>query len=322
VTYHPTWDEMPTERRGLILDRLRDAGVRWLRVDVSWKEFQPWGPGTFDDDAVAAFDARMAEISSRGFEVLLMFYWAPAWSTGTTLMNGRPSDPAAFGAAAAWVVQRWGAHIDALEVWNEPDTARFWAAGGNRIGDFAALLTQTSQAVRTVAPDLPLIGGGTSRVDEGWWRRLLAEPGVADSIDAIGVHPYTVPSDLDPLTADNGTPWRVRHIRAMAGLARSYDLPVWITEFGWSSAGNGPRPKSYERGVDEDTQAQYLTSALEVFGRFPWIDAAFWYTDVDHSTPNPHQNGFGLLRQDGSPKPAYEAMRCAASGRCAETVTR
>ena len=323
VTYHPTWDQMSADKRELVLDRLQAAGVQWLRVDVSWQEFQPWNPVTRDEAAVAAFDERMTEIGSRGFKVLLMFYWAPAWATGTTQMNGRPSDPEAFGEAAAWAVTRWGADIHALEIWNEPDTQRFWETQPERtrVSDFGRLLVATSRAVREVAPELPLIAGGTSRVDVAWWKELLARPRVAESVDAIGVHPYTVPSDLSPRAPDNGKPWRVRHLRVLADVSRRYDLPVWITEYGWSTSRDDPDTVAYRRGVDERTQARYLTQGLEQFGRKPWIDAAFWYTDIDHTTGDPHQDGFGLLRVDGSPKLSYYAMQCAVSGVCGPSVS-
>jgi beta-xylosidase len=92
-------------------------------------------------------------------------------------------------------------------------------------------------------------------------------------------------------------------------------MPIWITEFGWST-GQTSQPADYERAVSESQQATYLTQALEEFARFPQVRAAFWYTDVDHATPDPHQNGFGLMRTDGSRKPSYYAMKCAASGVC------
>jgi hypothetical protein len=319
VTYHPTWAEMTDTRRGQVLDQLVEAGVSWLRVDVSWKEFQPDGSSAFDDDAIAAFDTRLDEIGDRGFKILLMFYWAPVWATGSEAMSGRPS-ASAFARATGWVVDTWGEQLSALEIWNEPDTARFWdpQPERTRVTDFTDMVIQASRAAKSVQPELPVIVGGTSRIDTQWWAQVLSLPDLAASVDAIAVHPYTVPSDLSPRAPDTGKPWRVRHLRSLVELldqANLSTMPIWITEFGWST-GQTSQPADYERAVSESQQATYLTQALEEFARFPQVRAAFWYTDVDHATPDPHQNGFGLMRTDGSRKPSYYAMKCAASGVC------
>ncbi len=219
VTYHPTWSEMTDARRAHVLDQLVQAGVTWLRVDVSWKEFQPDSSADFDDDAIAAFDKRLAEIGSRGFKILLMFYWAPVWASGSEAMNGRPSAPA-FAQATGWLVDRWGEQLSALEVWNEPDTERFWdpRPERTRVTDFTDMVIQASRAAKSVRPDLPVIVGGTSRIDTQWWAQVLSSPDLAASVDAIAVHPYTVPSDLSPRAPDTGKPWRVKYLRSLVEL--------------------------------------------------------------------------------------------------------
>lgn len=165
---------------------------------------QPRGPDLFDESVVAAFDLRLAEIATRRFKVLLMFYWGPAWATGTDAMNGRRRDPRKFANAAAWAVARWGEEIDALEAGNEPDTDRFWRSRPTRtaVPDFAELVLATSAAVHAIDPDLPLVAGGTSRIDVGWWRRLLGTEGMPDALDAVGVHPLH--RTVGPGTASSG----------------------------------------------------------------------------------------------------------------------
>ena len=84
-------------------------------------------------------------------------------------------------------------------------------------------------------------------------------------------------------------------------LARRYGNPsprIWLTELGWSST-----------AIGEQRQAEYLRRALErgcvewrgqiqalvVYGWFPDQRTSWW-------------DGYGLLRQDSVPKPAWAAL--------------
>jgi hypothetical protein len=83
--------------------------------------------------------------------------------------------------------------------------------------------------------------------------------------------------------------------------------PIWLTEFGWTTAQTGPR-----RGVDEETQARYLRDAVrQIDARYPYVTHAFWFCLRDRDDDNPYENNFGLLEVDGSPKPAFAALQQA-----------
>jgi hypothetical protein len=85
------------------------------------------------------------------------------------------------------------------------------------------------------------------------------------------------------------------------------DKPVWLTEFGWSTALTGRRI-----GVNEPTQARYLEQAVsQIRVKYPYVTHAFWYCMRDRDDWTPYENDFGLLRVDDSAKPAFAALQRA-----------
>jgi hypothetical protein len=62
--------------------------------------------------------------------------------------------------------------------------------------------------------------------------------------------------------------------------------------------------------VDEALQAQLVTDSVALAKSSSTIVALFWYSYRDlGTTTSTVQNFFGLRRHDGSPKPAYGALR-------------
>lgn len=328
VNYHPLWDGMDPTVRADVLDAVKESGVGWVRMDIGWHNIQPTGPRQYDMAVVADIDEMIREARARDLQVALLFYWAPVWASGTPEKNGRPRDPQQYAAAASWVAARYDGHlgddlrVDALELWNEPDLNRFWAQepAQTRISDFATLIRVAGAAVRQANPDMTVVTGGLSALDVNWLRQFYAaDPGVGTSYQAIGLHAYPSPSDQPPEHFDVSHPqYSVLTVGRMADVMTAQDDPatVWVTEFGWSSHPNIPLvTQAWERGVSEDLQAAYLLSALKVLGSLPRVQAAFWYTSWSQLGEE-HMDGFSLLDSSFAPKPAYFALKCAATGEC------
>jgi hypothetical protein len=67
--------------------------------------------------------------------------------------------------------------------------------------------------------------------------------------------------------------------------------------------------------VTEGLQAKMVTDGIEDARSLPWVGAFFWYSYQDTGTDSSTvENFFGLLRADGSRKPAYYAMQNATGG--------
>ena len=95
---------------------------------------------------------------------------------------------------------------------------------------------------------------------------------------------------------------------------------VWLTEFGWDSCWDGaaalPVPNGYEycQLNDEDEQARYIVDAFKWANtQWPWTGVLFlWnlnYQAIPGVATTDEKYGWGLLRPDFSPRPAYDAVK-------------
>ena len=86
--------------------------------------------------------------------------------------------------------------------------------------------------------------------------------------------------------------------------------PIWFTEFGWSSHVNTGSEANWEIGVSEETQGDYLRRSFQmVKADYPYVEAMFWYNEVNTTNSTVQNDNYGLMYADGSPKPAYSAYQ-------------
>ena len=189
--------------------------------------------------------------------------------------------------------------IEAAMLWNEPNNKSHW----DPVIDpdwaiFAQMVKLTADAIHAVNPRVTRMVGGMSPIDPGFLDKLERH-GALQRMDAVAIHGF--PLDWNLWQMDDW-PAKVDEIRVVT------DLPVWITEVGVSSFGA------------EEVQAWGLRRTYELLrGR---IDRIHWYSLYDlpsaweATTRHREAEGssyyrhfyMGLLREDGSPKPALAAF--------------
>jgi len=195
--------------------------------------------------------------------------------------------------------------IEAVKIWNEPNNKSHWDLdldpGWDRFAEMARL---AGQAIADAAPGLPRVLGGMSPIDPVYLQRL-GDLGVLDHVDIVALHGFPLDWNLWPIHA---WPDRIAEIEAIC------DRPIWITEAGASSFGA------------EEVQDWGLrcTAALIDARRYP----THWYSLYDlpmewgATTRHREAEGssyyrhfhMGLLRADGSPKPAADTFAAIGSG--------
>src|SRR4051794_14310842 len=187
--------------------------------------------------------------------------------------------------------------IEAIKIWNEPNNLSHWDFTMDpEWKDFSAMTILASRAMKRVRPDLPLVLGGMSPIDSGFFSLMKAN-GVLQDLDAVAVHGF--PLDWNHWKIDEW-PQKIQQIQSMT------HLPVWVTEVGVSSFGA------------EEIQVWGLKRTTELLlGRAPRV---FWYSLLDlpqswgATTRHRESEGssyyrhfyLGLIRPDGTPKPAIE----------------
>ncbi|MBC8160544.1 MAG: hypothetical protein H7Z42_04920 [Roseiflexaceae bacterium] len=274
------------------------SGAGWAREDVHWWRVQP-REGVWDWSFT---DAAFRALIERGVKIVGVLGHPPGWATpfggdAPQDVSFYAPDQQRFVEYTRAVVTRYGGYVDHWEVWNEPDNQLFWRPTPDPAA-YARLLIETHAAIKQIDPQASVLLGGISPFDTRFLRGV-AEAGAWQSFDILAIHPY-----VDPHSPEDGALLAAADgVRAM--MERLGQKPLWATEVGWSS-GPGDRDRV---GVDEDTQANYLTRAMLLMWR-AGIERSFWYALKDDPG-----NPYGLLalgsgRNDYSrPKPAYRAFQ-------------
>ncbi len=185
--------------------------------------------------------------------------------------------------------------IEAVKFWNEPNNKSHWDFEiDTEWLAFSEMVKLAAQAVASENPALPRVLGGISPIDPNFIRRLAGH-GVLDHVDVVAVHGF--PLDWNHWTIHEW-PDKLDEIRAVT------HLPIWVTEVGVSTFGA------------EEVQDWGLRRTAELLlGRVPRIH---WYSLYDlpkawpATTRHREAEGssyyrhfyLGLLREDGTPKPA------------------
>jgi hypothetical protein len=286
---------------------LPEAGSKSIRVGVGWRTVET-SRGVYNSTKLSLYDGIVTRARAAGQRVLFNIVDTPGWANGGQGANVPPSDPNAIAPFLRFMAARYSARgVEAFEIWNEPDTARFWNPPDP--AKYAALLRVAYAAIKSAAPGMKVVTGGTSGNDYAFWSRAYAA-GIAGHFDVMGLHPYTGRTTPDYVYYDSSgriAEWAFvgyREIRRLM-LAHGDDKPIWFTEFGWSSASDGGWAS-----VGPTNQAAYLTRAFAIMRQDPYVGVAHWYIGRDGDWEI--DATFGLVTWDWVPKPSYEAFRAAA----------
>lgn len=320
------------------LDRAAALRLRAVRVPVDWAQLEPDAPGAFDAAYLDELKSRVADARERGLGVVVLFAQSPAWASGHPDEPGYPPDPDHLDDYAGALVRLAGAletagPVLAWEVWNEPNSTEFWPAyagrerGGTYVlvpleaaAEYAALLEAAYTAMKQAHPQAVVLGGSLASADVAYLEALWRAFGDRMPMDALALHPYArvderagphygyaqYPDQCNEDIDDLSPPWCFeRGLERVRGFlkARGFDRPLWLTEFGVSSA------DAWGDAGSEAEQAKHLEIALDILERRAGPDdlnvaAAIWYCLDDEDS-----DLFGLYREDGSLKPAGERLR-------------
>lgn len=294
-------DASSPEEFAASMREVRETGASRVRLGVLWSEVEP----TRGDYEWSDVDHKIQAALDNGLIPLLLLNHAPEWARG--LMDDDPEETArVFADFAGEVADRYGDDVEGYEIWNEPNTQRFWNQPDP--DDYALMLENSYESIHSADEDATVITAGLAPADDGngsvaplTFLTRLYELGADRSADAIGLHPYTFPE------LPSGTsPWNsfriMDEIRAMMSEHGDNSTPFWFTEFG--------APTDGERSVDEREQKGMIAEALNEAASDPRVGPVFLYTlrDLDLGSGDPESN-FGLYTEEGTPKPVVSELR-------------
>jgi hypothetical protein len=307
-------------------DNAVQAGVRWERIIFPWADMQPQSA----DQMLQGYytDAQIDGQVRRGISLVGVVLYTPGWAA---------TDPSKGGAAVpkgldrpvsdqnnhwarflARLAAKYKGKVDTWIVWNEPDAIdvqskeSFTWAGSE--ADFWLLQKSAYLAIKQANPNATVLLPGFSYWHakeaglEPFLKRLL-DLAAADSssprnnwyFDGVSLHPYANP--LNSFTM----PTLFRRILAERGLNK----PLWNIESNavpWDDP-IGLLPREPWR-VTMDQQAAYILQAFAL-GLAADVERMSIYKMRDEFAENGQY--FGLVREDGSTRPAYTALQTAVT---------
>ncbi len=282
-----------------------------------WETTEPLAPvdgrhrydWSFDDEIASA-------LAAHGLTWLPIIDYTAPWAASVEGQDHSP--PRSFAGYAAYAgafAARygsggtfWRAHpslaalpVTAIEIWNEPDNPEFWTPTPDAAA-YARLYLAARAAIDATAPAIRVLVGGLTNASVFLPAMVRAVSDLRGHVDGVALHPY---GNAPVVLA------RVRGARAALVSAGMSTVPLYLTEFGWTTqpAGAINYAPAARRPADIEGVLQalgHLDCGLAATLLYTWVtpqrdasDGQDWYgianpTDPSAATPDTAAFAAGL----------------------------
>ena len=285
------------------------------RFHLQWADVEPTR-GTYDWTKTDAVYAAMQQSTP---DPIMLLFNAPVWArdpSATCPSGGGCGFPPLATYDADWqafvraAITRYP-DVRAVEVWNEPNLAIFWAPAADP-SRYSVLLQEAHAAVAAAGSDAPVLTGGLIPATTGngnmaakdFLSQVYADAG-ATAFEGIGAHPY--PHQAPYVD----TMWkRLNGLEAVRDANDDGATPLWITEVGLST--------DPAAGVPPDQQGDLLAQlyhSVEGTGI-----ASFVIHRLHDTAPDGYWNLYGVMHENLTPKPAYCQLGAAIGTPCPDAT--
>jgi hypothetical protein len=277
ATHFSYWDLTPYGANvAQTVAAVKSAGFRFIRdglivlPDAGWNN-RYWGV--------------LRSVTQQGIKLVLTT--RPGSGVGAPYTNQSNLDSA---------VNRVGvSNILAFEGPNEVDLNNSLWGGLSAYGANArAYQNAMYRHAKQIAPSVPVLGLTTISA-----RGSVPVGDISGAMDFANMHPY--PGGLMPLA-------HVASMESALSVLNGSGKGWWVTETGYHSAPFATQ-QLYQPGVSEVAEGKYVPRLyLDYFKAGISHTAAYELIDERSSTSNAEMN-YGLLHNNGTPKPAYNALK-------------
>ncbi len=283
---------MPLDDR--LLSILAKGGIYWMRDEQPWDRLEKArGRYDFPQECTAYMQAAKRANLNVLFDASFgnELYDPQPGVKVYKLAPYTPEGCAGYADYCAAVLQHYGSQLHAIEIWNEYNgTFCDGAAAKDRPKYYTDLLKAAYAKVKSVRPDVQVLGGATVKIPIPYLEKLF-KLGALDSMDAIAVHPYQTPETV------------VRSLTDLVALTRKYNggksKPIWATECG----------DAHDDTPDRAAAASYLVRMMVLESTFPEIQRIIWYLARDfREFPT-----MGLVHADTDPSGAFTPVMSYAA---------
>ena len=298
----------------------RDLNLGWDRILLYWSELQPYGP---DDWNVHHVDDGWLETArANGREVIGLLENTPPWASDGPAQIGVPrglylpiDDPDNLWAQfVRKVVKHYAGRIDHWIIWNEPDIEPpddgiQW---GGTVKDYYQLVKVAYQVAKQENPNAVIhLAGLTYHHDNVHKRVQYLQRFITEArkdrtarannyyFDVATFHVYLTSDSVYDIT------------QVLYGILRRNGLkqPIWINETNAQPSDDPLNPWRAPTFVTSlDQQADFMIHAFAL-GLAAGAERIAVYKMIDNPPYPEGHPALGLVRADGTRRPAYEAVR-------------
>lgn len=268
------------------------AGVNWIRDRIRWGDVETEA-GRFRENTV--YDRTADLQSAAGLNILQTFHGTPSWVVGEKGNRARfPEDLREAYRFCKAMAHRFRGRVSGWEPWNEANAGNF---GGHTLEEMCSYQKACYLGFKAGDPELVVGWNPCGGINHASMTETVQKNETWPYFDTYNIHSYDWPHAYLDLWAP------AREVAA--------GKPLWVTECDRGVPTAGPAPWSDLPHTDDIRKAEFIAqsyaSSLGAGATRHFHFLLRQYTEQAGTVQ------FGLLRRDGTPRPAYVAL--AAVGR-------
>lgn len=318
------------------LDQLTDSGITWTRREVIWSSIEPEeGQRIWD----SSLDLEIINAAIREIDPILIIGSTPQWALKTGFNCGAVAEDKfmALGSFAYDLVKRYSAapyNVHYWELWNEPDAAGILGCWGdpsdsNYYGGYyyGQMLQVVYPMIKAADPQAQVLVGGLlldcdpvnppkgMNCTPSKFLKGILESGAVNSFDGVAFHAYDYYNSLGKYGFSNWNssssttgPSAIAKGRYLKGVLAQYGVENKYLMNTETAVFYGPNVMSPPCAADAPADVE-ITKVYHLIHSYASAIAEGYKANIWFSAIGVRCSG--LLNEDLSGKPAYEAYKFA-----------
>ncbi|MBO4618716.1 MAG: hypothetical protein J5654_01260 [Victivallales bacterium] len=275
----------------LVSDLIAWTGIPNVRERLAWSVVHP-SPEEFQ---YGLYQENARLLHDRNILISGMFHDAPAW---LDTPNGIPLNLAGVFRGCRQLAQDFGEAMGDWEFWNEEDIG-FTSVP---VWDYTAVLKAASLGFRAGNPAIIVAPGATCAGVNTAYHQTMYLNDAAKYTDVMNYHTYAPPADYAHLASE------LRKFLSNNGIP---NRAIWITECGTQQEGHSTKDGVMPGFKAHSPQQEMLHAEFypksQLNHMMQGIARNFFFVFPPYNEANGLKD-WGVMRRDGSVKPAYAAM--------------
>lgn len=301
VTLH----DMDEGNLDLLIERIKDLRFEWVRYEFDFR-------GEVDSKLERKW---IEKCRKAGIKVLGLLNYSMPGTILNTLWPERKHSPIfkqqkEFNRFVQNTVKQYSKMINRWEIWNEPNTKRFWVGKPNP-EEYVGVLKKSAALIKKIQPKAQIVFGGVMGGDTKkmvpfqmlkFFQKSVVK-GAGKHFDISNFHPYS----FDNYVSLKSLPQQIESSLNRMKEAYAYAVsvtkkPVWFSEFGvankWTRLTGAEIARLYWEC--------YLWCRKKRVPLFLWNLYDLRNSQIEFFSP---ENSFGLLDKNLKPKKTFTALK-------------